>query len=208
MVQNSAFSTFCPIAFFGVTSESINILETLQKATDGVIYCPKKLAERSTNKIEAYENSLSEQVTKIWQQYNALVFCLATGAVVRTIAPLLTNKEEDPAIIAIEPTGEYVISLCGGHQSNGDLLTTLIAQQLSATPIITGASRSLNSPTTDLLGKPFGWQKGKGDWTKVMAAVANNQPVEIMQIRNKHWKDSSINEGQNFCYLLSAAKNN
>ena len=64
---------------------------------------------------------------------------------------------------------------------NADLLTTLIAQQLSATPIITGASTSLNLPAIDLLGKPFGWQKGTGNWTEVMAAVANNQTVEVLQ---------------------------
>jgi cobalt-precorrin 5A hydrolase / precorrin-3B C17-methyltransferase len=180
-VLNLVFSSFQPIAFLGVTSDSINLLQTVRSATDGIVYCPEKLALQLTKNLETYSTSLSEQVATIWQEYYAFVFCLATGAVIRTISPLLTDKTHDPAIIVIDITGKYVISLCGGHQSNGDLLTTLIAQQLSATPIITGTSSSLNLPTIDLLGKPFGWQKGTGSWTKVMAAAANNKPVEVIQ---------------------------
>ncbi|VEP15014.1 Precorrin-3B C17-methyltransferase [Hyella patelloides LEGE 07179] len=180
-MQNTVFEQFQLIAFLGVTADSIKLLQTLQTATGGVLYSPKKLEIEQTNNLQKYSNSLSEQVTTIWNQYDALVFCLATGAVTRIIAPLLTDKHHDPAIIVIDAAGKFVISLCGGHQNNGDLLTKLIAQQLSATPIITGSSSSLNLPVIDLLGKPFGWGKGTGNWTNVMAAVAKNETVEVMQ---------------------------
>ena len=180
-MSNPAFSQFQPIAFFGVTSDSIKLLQTLQSSMGGMVYCPEQLDHNIVRNKLIYSNSLARQVKTIWQEYNALVFCLAAGAVTRTIAPLLTDKQDDPAVIVIDATGKYVISLCGGHQNNGDLLTTLIAQQLSATPIVTGSSSSLDLPAIDNLGKPFGWQKGTGDWTKVMAAVANRETVEVMQ---------------------------
>jgi cobalt-precorrin 5A hydrolase / precorrin-3B C17-methyltransferase len=190
-VSNLVFSSFQPIAFFGVTFDSIKLLQTLQSVTDGIVYCPEKLALQSTENLKNYSVSLSEQVATIWTENRTLVFCLATGAVMRTIAPLLKDKHNDPAIIVIDITGKYVISFGGGHQSNSDLLTTLIAEQLSATPIITGTSSSLNLPIIDLLGKPFGWQKGTGSWTKVMAAVANNCSVEVIQdAGSKLWIDS------------------
>lgn len=180
-MPNSVFSQFQPIAFFGVTSDAILLLQSLKDSIGGILYCPQKLEHHPSSNQKIYSNSLSEQLTTVWTQYKALVFCLATGAVIRTIAPLLKDKADDPAIIVIDAEGKFVISLCGGHQQNADLLTTLIAQQLSATPIITGASTSLNLPAIDLLGKPFGWQKGTGNWTEVMAAVANNQTVEVFQ---------------------------
>jgi cobalt-precorrin 5A hydrolase / precorrin-3B C17-methyltransferase len=190
-VSNLVFSSFQPIAFLGVTSDSIKLLQTLQSVTESIVYCHEKLALQSTENLKTYSVSLSEQVAIIWPEYRTFVFCLATGAVIRTIAPLLRDKHNDPAIIVIDITGKYVISLCGGHQSNSDLLTTLIAEQLSATPILTGTSSSLNLPAIDLLGNPFGWQKGTGSWTKVMAAVANNQPVEVIQdAGSKLWIDS------------------
>ena len=196
-MSNPAFSQFQPIAFFGVTSNSIKLLQTLQSSMGGMVYCPEQLDHNTVRNTLIYNNSLAEQVKTIWKEYNALVFCLAAGAVTRTIAPLLTDKYQDPAVIVIDATGKYVISLCGGHQNNGDLLTSLIAQQLSATPIVTGSSSSLDLPAIDSLGKAFGWQKGTGDWTKVMAAVANSQTVEVMQDAGSNLWLNSLPEEHN-----------
>lgn len=191
IVVNSAFSQFQPIAFLGVTSESINLLKNLQSIIGGVVYCPKQLERNRTDELQIYNNSLVEHLGTVWHQYKALIFCLATGAVTRAIAPLLQDKANDPAIIVIDAKGKFVISLCGGHQNQGDLLTTLIAQQLSATPIITGTSSSFNLPAIDLLGKPFGWQKGSGNWTGVMSAIANWQTVAVLQDAGCNlWLDS------------------
>ncbi|HIK44303.1 MAG TPA: precorrin-3B C(17)-methyltransferase, partial [Leptolyngbyaceae cyanobacterium M65_K2018_010] len=33
----------------------------------------------------------------------------------------------------------------------------------------------------DVLGRPFGWVKGPGDWTAVSAAIARGQPVAVIQ---------------------------
>ena len=176
-MPNSAFSRFQPIALIGVTVTSIELLESLQQSTGGIVCTPSATA------------TLVQQVSQLWQDSQALVFCMAAGAVTRIIAPLLQDKTQDPAVIVIDAAGKYVISLCGGHQNEADLLTTLIAQQLSATPIITGSSSSLNLPAIDTLGIPFGWGKGQGNWTKVMAAVANNEAVEIIQDAGSHlWR--------------------
>jgi cobalt-precorrin 5A hydrolase/precorrin-3B C17-methyltransferase len=106
---------------------------------------------------------------------------LATGAVVRLIASLLEDKSSDPAIVVIDSDGRYVISLSGAHQGGADLLAELIARQIGATAIITGASTSLNLPGIDILGLPFGWRKGEGDWTRVSSAIARQEPVQIIQ---------------------------
>jgi len=57
----------------------------------------------------------------------------------------------------------------------------MIALQLGATPILTGGSTNLNLPAVDMVGIPFGWQRGEGDWTGVSAAVAKGERVEVMQ---------------------------
>ncbi len=80
----------------------------------------------------------------------------------RLIAPLLHDKSSDPAIVVVDEAGEFVISLCGGHQAGADRLTRFIALQLGATPILTGASNHANLPGIDVLGTPYGWIKGKG----------------------------------------------
>ena len=128
-----------------------------------------------------YDTSLAAFLKAHWQAYEGFVFCLASGAVVRLVAPLLTDKSSDPAVVVIDPSGKFTISLCGGHQGGGDRLTQNVSQLLDSQPILTDASSSLGLSGIDTLGVPFGWNKGPGDWTGVSAAIAAELPVQILQ---------------------------
>lgn len=133
------------------------------------------------HRIHTYDGPLRDVVEQLWPTHGSLVFALATGAVVRLIAPLLQDKATDPAVVVVEETGRQVISLCGGHQGGADGLTCQISQLLDADPVITGASQAQHFQGIDQLGTPFGWAKGSGDWTAISAAFAQGQPVEICQ---------------------------
>ncbi len=178
-MNNSCFAQFQPLAAIATTPQSSSILQNLCSSIGVELWLPQSLA--GTENAQFYQSNLSEHLTNIWYEYRAFVFCLATGAVVRLIAPLIESKATDPAIVVIDAQGRFVISLCSGHQGGADLLTQLIAQQIGAKPIITGASDSLNLPGIDLLGLPYGWGKGDGNWTGVMAAIAKNQTVQVIQ---------------------------
>lgn len=128
-----------------------------------------------------YESSLAVFLQAHWQAYEGFVFCLASGAVVRLVAPLLTDKASDPAIVVVDALGKFAISLCGGHQGGSDRLAHHISQMLDCHPVITGGAHALNLPGIDTLGEPFGWVKGSGDWLAVSAAIARQAPVQILQ---------------------------
>jgi len=128
-----------------------------------------------------YDTSLATFLQTHWKEYDGFVFCLASGAVVRLIAPLLSDKMTDPAVVVVDPVGKTAISLCGGHTGGADRLTQRISQLLNAQPIITGASHSLGLVGVDTLGNPFGWIRGSGDWLKVSSAIAHQSPVQIIQ---------------------------
>ena len=130
---------------------------------------------------KTYKTSLADLLKDIWNKYDGLVFCLASGAVVRLIAPLLTDKSSDPAVVVVDPDSEFVISLCGGHQGGADRITQRLSQLLEAQPVLTGASNALDLPAVDTLGDPFGWEKGAGDWLRVSSAIAHQAPVQIIQ---------------------------
>jgi len=130
--------------------------------------------------VKSYGESLREMLPTLWQTHQALVFHLAIGAVVRLIAPLLQDKTRDPAVVVVDGAG-HVISLSGGHQGGADRLTRTIAPLLQAAPILTGGANERNLLGVDVLGLPFGWQKGSGDWTGVSAAVARQGRVQVLQ---------------------------
>ncbi|MGQ9837353.1 MAG: precorrin-3B C(17)-methyltransferase [Cyanobacteriota bacterium] len=133
--------------------------------------------------------SLSEAVAHIWPQVQGCLFFLATGSVIRLIAPLLHNKQMDPAVVVVDEAGRWVISLCGGHLGGADALARRVAAALGVEPVLTSGSEGLGIPALDLLGDPYGWQRGKGDWTQVAAALNRGEPVQVQQTcGSKLWR--------------------
>lgn len=178
-MNNSCFEQFAPIAAIATHSSAVQVLTPLAQNGSIELHLPNSLESQYDS--QHYDGSLREYLASIWTQHQAFVFCLAAGAVVRLIAPLLTSKAEDPAIIVIDAQGNYVISLCSGHQGKADLLAQAIASSIEATPIITGAAHGLALPAMDIMGFNYGWRKGAGDWTGVLAAIAKQESIQVIQ---------------------------
>ncbi|HEY9829247.1 MAG TPA: cobalamin biosynthesis protein, partial [Stenomitos sp.] len=172
------FQDFQPLAFVATTPTGAQQLQPLCQTSGATLWVPESL---NIEQAQVYTGSLKDHLATLWQHHRAFVFCLATGAVVRLIAPLLEDKSRDPAVVVVDEQGQFVISLCSGHQGKADQLARMIALQLGATPVLTGASAGLGLPGVDILGVPFGWQRGEGDWTGVSAAVARGESVQVIQ---------------------------
>lgn len=177
--MNQLVQDFHPIAAIATTPTAAQTLQPLCQATGTTLWVPESL--NTLEYAQPYTGSLKNHIASLWQHHRAFVFCLATGAVVRLIAPLLDDKSRDPAVVVVDETSQFVISLCSGHQGKADQLARLVAHQLGATPVLTGASTRLGLPGVDMLGVPFGWQRGEGDWTGVSAVVARGEPVQVIQ---------------------------
>lgn len=185
----SPFTFFCPIAVIATTPQAIKTLYPLCQQIGATLHVPSH--QTSLNNAQVYQGSLKDYLTSIWSQNKVFIFGLAIGAVVRLISHLLQDKSSDPAVLVIDPTGNFVISLCSGHQGRADHLTQLIAHQLDTTPIITGATNSLNLPGIDVLGLPFGWRKGEGNWTAVSSLISRGETVQVIQeVGSTLWKGS------------------
>lgn len=172
------FQNFKPIAAIAATPTAAQTLQPLCQSSGAILWVPESV---TLEQAQAYTGSLKDHIASLWPNHRAFVFCLATGAVLRLIAPLLQDKSHDPAVVVIDEKGQFVISLCSGHQGKADQLARMIAHQLGATPVITGASTGLGLPGVDILGIPFGWQRGEGDWTGVSAVVARGESVQVIQ---------------------------
>ncbi len=99
---------------------------------------------------------LREAVTEKFGLYEAHVFIMATGIVVRTLAGLLRHKSVDPAVLVMDETGRHVISLLSGHLGGANALTVTIADHLGADPVITTATDMRGVPAIDLIARERG----------------------------------------------------
>src|SRR5208283_611928 len=89
-------------------------------------------------------------VSDIWSDAGCLIFIMAMGIVVRTVAPLLKDKKSDPAVIVLDENGRFAISLLSGHIGGANQATREIAQFLDAEAVITTASDIKGFPAIDL----------------------------------------------------------
>lgn len=113
------------IAYFALTDEAVNTAMRVRDKIGGTIE-PKKRFKESV-----YEN---------FRSCDALVFVMAAGIVVRTVAPMLAGKSTDPAVIVIDQRGKFVISLLSGHLGGANRLAKRIALEIGAIPVITTAT--------------------------------------------------------------------
>ena len=74
---------------------------------------------------------------------------MATGIVVRLLAPYLRGKEVDPAVCVMDEAGENVISLLSGHLGGANDLAREIATLCGGRPVITTATDVNDLPAWD-----------------------------------------------------------
>jgi cobalt-precorrin 5A hydrolase len=132
-------------------------------------------------KFELIEGRLGDYCKFLFQHHKELIFIMATGIVVRCIAPYLQNKTIDPAVIVIDEKGKNIISLLSGHIGGANKLTLYIAQKLNANPVITTSSDINNIESVDMLAirhnlKIDCMQKAK----QITAMLVNAEKVAII----------------------------
>lgn len=117
------------------------------------LYLPRRLAQEDAAGCVCYFDSWQQAVTEAFKHQRRLIFIMASGIVVRTLAPLLTSKKTDPAVLVLDEQGQFVISLLSGHLGGANLLAEQVAKLLGATAVITTATDVKGVPALDLLAQ-------------------------------------------------------
>ena len=89
-----------------------------------------------------YEGGMKDLVGRLWADHAAIVGVMASGIMVRAIAPHVASKYEDPAVIVVDDAGRYVISLLSGHEGGANGLAEQIAGETRGLPIVTTGSEA------------------------------------------------------------------
>lgn len=117
----------------------------------------------------------------IFDNADFLVFIMATGIVVRTIADLLEDKLKDPAIVVMDELALNVISLVGGHVAGANELTKILAEGLSSNPVITTSTDVNNKGALDLIAKKLDIKVAglRKECLRVNSSLVKGRPVNI-----------------------------
>lgn len=96
------------------------------------------------------EAGVAQTLAEHWPKMDGFVCIMATGIVVRAIAPLLRDKASDPCVVVADEKGRHAISLLSGHLGGGNDLTRQVAALCGGEAVITTASDTLGLAPLDL----------------------------------------------------------
>lgn len=99
---------------------------------------------------------LAPVMAEVWAGYRAIVCIMATGIVVRTIAPLLRDKYQDPAVVVCDEAGRFAVSLLSGHLGGANDLAHRVAAATGGQAVLTTASDVLGCTALDLWCREWG----------------------------------------------------
>ncbi len=126
------------LAIIAITDDGIDVARRFKEKLDGkvTIFLPQKLKQTTLTAIY-YSSKFGDLVGELFPDYEGLIFIMASGIVVRTIAPYITDKYTDPAVIVVDDVGRFVISLLSGHEGGANNLAHRVANALHTDAVIT-----------------------------------------------------------------------
>ena len=71
-------------------------------------------------------------VQSFFKQGDKLLFICATGIVMRTLAPVLQSKYDDPPVLVLDEQGRFVVPLLSGHEGGANHWGSQVADLLGA----------------------------------------------------------------------------
>jgi len=105
---------------------------------------------------QALAGSLKDSLPDLFRTRQGLVFVGSAGLLIRLLAPLLSDKSEDPAVVVVDLQGRFAVSLLSGHLGGANQLARRVAAVLGGQAVITTATDGLDLPGWDLLAQELG----------------------------------------------------
>jgi cobalt-precorrin 5A hydrolase len=173
------------VAIVAITRRGV---ETAQKIKDAlqqqglasIVYAPKKYSQKGVTEIE---EPVSAFIRDIYSTVDALVGVMATGIIIRSVAPMLKSKLSDPAVVGVDTTGKFVISLLSGHFGGANELTKIIAGSIGAQAVITTASEVTGKLSVDEFARIMHFSiKNPESLVAVNTAIVNGDNLVLVLV--------------------------
>ncbi|MDD3295494.1 MAG: cobalt-precorrin 5A hydrolase [Geobacteraceae bacterium] len=146
------------IAIIAITHNGARLGARLTEGLPGSgLYIPPKLGDHVSGPATVFPESLKELMARLWREADGLICIMATGIVVRMIAPHLEGKDRDPAVVVLDDAGKFAVSLLSGHLGGANQLAEESARLTGATPVITTATDANGLPSFDSIAREQGW---------------------------------------------------
>lgn len=184
---------FGKTAIHAITEEGVKVAQKLSYSLNATIIAPEKFANKDNDKLSTYKSGEFDlNLSEKWSKFDAHIFIMSTGIVVRKISSLLEDKTIDPAITVIDERALHAISLLSGHIGGANELTETVADIVGALPVITTATDIWNKPAFDTIASKLGWVAVNKEAIKELnSLLLQNKKIGLIipeEIFNKYYK--------------------
>lgn len=157
-------------AYFYLTDEGEKLAHKLAAAHPGDIY----------NK-----ENFKENLRAGFSKYDSLVCIMATGIVVRILAPLIVHKTSDPAVVVLDQKGKHAISLLSGHLGGANDLAREMAAISGGEAVITTATDVAGELSFDTFAKKYDMAiENIGQLKHISGALLSGKKVNVFTDKN------------------------
>lgn len=157
-------------AYFYLTDEGGRLAHKLAAAHPGDIY----------NK-----ENFKENLQAGFGKYDSLICIMATGIVVRILAPLIVHKTSDPAVVVLDQKGKYAISLLSGHLGGANDLAREMAVISGGEAVITTATDVAGELSFDTFAKKHDMAiENIGQLKHISGALLSGKKVNVFTDKN------------------------
>ena len=119
--------------------------------------------------------------SEIFPDTQRIVAIMSMGIVVRSIAPLLEDKWNDPVVVVVSHDLAYAIPLIGGHHGANELAKELSA--LGIRPVITTATESSGRDSVEGVGERCGCDIVNRESTRQVNAAMLDIDVPLFAVK-------------------------
>ncbi len=127
---------------------------------------------------ESYDRA-ALHIARLFKAGRPIVGICASGILIRSVAPLLAAKRDEPPVVAVAEDGSTAVPLLGGHRG-ANVLARAVAEAAGGTAAITTAGDLVLGLALD--EPPPGWRIGDPDRVKpIAAALLAGEPAALIE---------------------------
>ena len=117
-----------------------------------------------------------------FREYDLFVFIGAMGICIRSIAPFIKDKYTDPAILCVDSTGRFVISVLSGHIGGANDWARRVAAITGGEAVVTTQSDNTGLWALDTLARRFDWRTAAShaEMNRMISLFVGNQPTALL----------------------------
>ncbi len=119
-----------------LSPSALQVAIGVKGVVNGVIHGAAKRCDAAH--VDFVFDDVGPHVRALFAAGTPIIALIASGALIRLLAPVLANKQNEPPVIAVAEDGSAVVPLLGGHHGANDLARR-VAEALHVTAAITTA---------------------------------------------------------------------